>query len=66
MEARGNPNGATKQECWFRRIAADKAYSNTEPMVWAEERGIRPYIAEAEDKHNRWWGNKPTGWPGAC
>ena len=66
VEAQGNLNDATQQECRITEIAADKGYNKTETLVWAEERGIRTYIPEAEHKHNRRWTDKPAGWRRAC
>jgi len=66
VEAQGNLNDATKQECRITEIAADKGYNKTETLVWAEERGIRTYIPEAEHKHKRRWTDKPASWRTAC
>jgi transposase len=66
VEAQGNLNDATEQQCCIAEIAADKGYNKTETLVWAEERGIRTYIPEAEHKHGRRWDDKPDGWQTAC
>jgi transposase len=66
VEAQGNLNDATKHECRIEEIAADKGYNKTETLVWADERGVRTYIPEAEHKHKRAWHNKPDGWREAC
>jgi transposase len=66
VEAQGNLNDATEQQCCIAEIAADKGYNKTETLVWAEEQGIRTYIPEAEHKHGRRWDDKPNGWRAAC
>lgn len=66
IEAQGNLNDATKQECCITEIAADKGYNKTATLVWASEQGIRTYIPEAEHKHNRRWDDKPESWREAC
>lgn len=66
VEAQGNLNDATEQQCCITEMAADKGYNKTETLVWAEERGIRTYIPEAEHKHGRRWRDKPEGWQTAC
>jgi transposase len=66
VEAQSNLNEATEQQCCITEVAADKGYNKTETLVWAEERGIRTYIPEAEHKHKRVWHNKPDGWREAC
>lgn len=66
IEAQGNLNDATEQQCCITELAADKGHDKTETLPWAEERGIRTCIPEAEHKHNRRWDNKPVGWGEAC
>lgn len=66
IEAQGNLNYATEQECVIAEIVADKGYNKTETLVWAESRNIRTYIPEAEHKHGRRWHDKPEGWRTAC
>jgi hypothetical protein len=66
VEAQGNLNDATEQQCCITELAGDKGYNKTETLVWAEERGIRTYIPEAEHHHNRRWHDKPEGWRDAC
>jgi len=66
VEAQGNLNDATNQECLIAEIAADKGYNKTETLAWAEERGIRTYIPEAEHDHKRRWDDKPKAWREAC
>lgn len=66
IEAQGNLNDATEQQCCIAELAADKGYNKTETLVWAEDRGIRTYIPEAEHKYDRRWDNKPDGWREAC
>jgi hypothetical protein len=57
---------ATDQTCWIQEIAADKGYSKTETLVWAEEQGLRTYIPEPEHRHGRRWVNKAPDWQAAC
>ena len=66
VEAQGNLNDATEQECRITEIAADKGYNKTETLVWTKERDIRTYIPEAEHKRKRRWHDKPDGWREAC
>jgi len=66
VEAQGNLNDATKEECRITEIAADKGYNKTETLAWAAERGIRTYIPEAEHEYNRRWTDKPASWRTAC
>lgn len=66
IEAQGNLNDATEDQCRITELAGDKGYNKTETLVWAEERGIRTYIPEAEHKNGRRWDDKPDGWREAC
>jgi len=66
IEAQGNLNDATNERCCITEIAADKGYNKTATLVWADERGIRTYIPEADHKQNRRWDDKPDGWQEAC
>ena len=62
VDAQGNLNDATKQECRIVEVVADKGYHKTETMVWLEERDIRSYISPRNDKRKRRWDDKPDRW----
>src|SRR5262245_22094074 len=62
VDAQGNLNDATKQECRIVEVVADKGYHKTETLVWLEERDIRSYISPRNDKRKRRWDDKPDGW----
>jgi transposase len=62
VDAQGNLNDATKNECVIAELAADKGYHKTETLVWLRERGIRSYVAVRRDQRQRRWDDKPDGW----
>jgi transposase len=62
VDAQGNLNEATKQECRIAEVVADKGYHKTETLVWLGDRGIRTYVAPRRDKRKRRWDDKPEGW----
>ena len=65
VDAQGNLNDATKQECRITEVVADKGYHKTGTLVWLGDRGIRTYVAPRRHKLNRRWDDKPEGWQGA-
>ena len=62
VDAQGNLNDATKQECRIAEVVADKGYHKTETLAWLGERGIRTYVAPRRDTRKRRWDDKPDGW----
>lgn len=62
IDAQGNLNDATKQECCISEVVADKGYHKTETLAWLGERGIRTYVAPRRDQRKRRWHDKPEGW----
>jgi transposase len=62
INAQGNLNDATKQECRITELVADKGYHKTETLAWLDERGIRSYVSERQEKRKRRWDDKPEGW----
>jgi transposase len=62
VDAQGNLNDATKQECRIVEVVADKGYHKTETLAWLDEREIRTYIPPRRDKRRRRWDDKPDGW----
>jgi transposase len=62
IDAQGNLNDATKQECRITEVVADKGHHKTETLVWMGERKIRTYVAQRRDKRKRRWYDKPDGW----
>ena len=62
VDAQGNLNDATKQECRIVEVVADKGYHKAETLAWLEGREIRSYIAVRNDKRKRRWDDKPDGW----
>ena len=65
IDAQGNLNDATEQECCISEFVADKGYHKAETLAWLEERGIRSYVPERQDNHRRRWEDKPDGWRAA-
>ena len=66
VNAQGNLNDATKQECSISEVVADKGYHKTETLAWLRERGIRTYVAPRRDQRSRRWDDKPEGWQEAA
>lgn len=62
VDAQGNLNEATKQECRITEVVADKGYHKTATLVWLGDRDIRTYVAPRRDKRKRRWDDKPDGW----
>jgi len=62
VDAQGNLNDATKQECRIAEVVADKGYHKNATLVWLGERDIRSYIPARNDKQKRRWDDKPDGW----
>jgi transposase len=62
VDAQGNLNDATKQECRIAEVVADKGYHKAATLVWLDEREIRTYIPQRRDKRKRRWDDKPEGW----
>ncbi len=62
VDAQGNLNDATKQECRLAEVVADKGYHKTETLAWLGERDIRTYVAPRRDTRKRRWDDKPEGW----
>src|SRR5215216_839705 len=59
VDAQGNLNNATKQECRIVEVVADKGYHKNATLAWLDERDIRSYIPARNDKQKRRWDNKP-------
>ena len=62
VDAQGNLNDATKQECRIVEVVADKGYHKAETLAWLDEREVRSYIPQRNDKRKRRWEDKPDGW----
>lgn len=62
VEAQGNLNDATKQECRITEVVADKGYHKASTLAWLDEREVRTYIPQRRDKRKRRWDDKPEGW----
>jgi transposase len=62
VDAQGNLNDATKQECRITEVVADKGYHKAETLAWLDERDIRSYVPPRSDKRKRRWDDKPDGW----
>ena len=62
IDAQGNLNDSTKQECRVVEVVTDKGYHKTETLAWLGEKDIRTYIAARRDKRKRRWEDKPEGW----
>ena len=62
VDAQGNLNDATDQLCTIVEVVADKGYHKAATLAWLEERGVRSYIPEREEKRKRRWRDKPDGW----
>ena len=62
IDAQGNLNDSTKQECRVVEVVTDKGYHKTETLAWLGEKDIRSYIAARRDKRRRRWDDKPEGW----
>ena len=62
VDAQGNLNDATKQECRITEVVADKGYHKAETLAWLDERDLRSYIPPRNDKRKRRWDDKPEGW----
>ena len=62
IDAQGNLNDATEQQCVIVEVVADKGYHKAETLAWLNDRTIRSYVPEREDKRKRRWADKPDGW----
>ena len=62
VDAQGNLNDATEQECRIVEVVADKGYHKAQTLAWLDEREIRSYIPARNDKQKRRWDDKPEGW----
>ena len=62
VDAQGNLNDATEQECRIVEVVADKGYHKAQTLAWLDEREIRSYIPARNDKQKRRWDDKPDGW----
>lgn len=62
VDAQGNLNDASKQECRITEIVADKGYHKAETLAWLTERDIRTYVPERQENRKRRWSDKPEGW----
>ena len=62
IDAQGNLNDSTKQECRVAEVVTDKGYRKTETLAWLGEMDIRSYVAPRRDKRKRRWDDKPEGW----
>lgn len=61
VDAQGNLNDATKDECRITQLVADKGYHKAETLAWLDDRGIRSYVPERQQKKRRWT-DKPDEW----
>ena len=62
IDAQGNLNDATEQQCTIVEVVADKGYHKAATLTWFDERGIRSYVSEREEKRKRRWRDKPERW----
>ena len=62
VEAQGNLNDATKQECRITEVVADKGYHAAETLAWRDEREPPHLHPGATATREARWDDKPEGW----
>jgi len=53
VDAQGNLKDATEQQCTIVEVLTDKGYRKAATLAWFEERGIRGYTPEREERRKR-------------